>query len=64
MDPTQLATINVSLPASLKEFVCEQVRTQGYGSVSEYVRMLIREAWEEARGEELSKTSNRNGTGR
>lgn len=61
MDSRQLTTINVSLPASLKEFVSEQVRAGAYGSVSEYVRMLIRNAWREAGGQETGKANRRNG---
>lgn len=37
-----MATMNVSIPDSLKEFVDEQVEERGFGSVSEYVRELIR----------------------
>ena len=34
--------MNISLPDSLKSFVDEQVRSRGYGTLSEYVRELIR----------------------
>ena len=34
--------MNISLPASLKSFVDEQVKERGYGTSSEYVRELIR----------------------
>ena len=34
--------MNISLPASLKRFVDKQVAAAGYGSLSEYVRALIR----------------------
>ncbi|RMG34286.1 MAG: type II toxin-antitoxin system ParD family antitoxin [Gammaproteobacteria bacterium] len=37
-----MGTMNVSLPDELKEFVDEQVAERGYGTVSEYVRELIR----------------------
>lgn len=37
-----MGTMNISLPASLKSFVDEQVAQCGYGSSSEYVRELIR----------------------
>ena len=37
-----MSTMNISLPASLKSFVDEQVDTRGYGTSSEYVRELIR----------------------
>lgn len=35
-------TMNIALPTGLKEFVQDRVATGGYGSVSEYVRELIR----------------------
>jgi antitoxin ParD1/3/4 len=37
-----MTTMNISLPDSLKDFVDEQVDQRGYGSISEYVRELIR----------------------
>ena len=37
-----MTTMNVSLPAKLREFVDTQVDEGGYGSTSEYVRDLIR----------------------
>ena len=37
-----MATMNISLPDPLKEFVDTQVREQGYSTSSEYVRELIR----------------------
>lgn len=37
-----MSTMNISLPASLKGFVDEQVRERGYGTSSEYLRELIR----------------------
>ena len=36
------ASMNISLPESMKSFVDEQVRSGGYGSASEYVRGLVR----------------------
>jgi antitoxin ParD1/3/4 len=39
-----MTTLTISLPDSLKEFVEAEVRTKGYGNVSEYVRGLLREA--------------------
>jgi antitoxin ParD1/3/4 len=38
-----MQTMNISLPAPLKEFVDEQVGSGRYSSVSEYVRDLIRD---------------------
>lgn len=37
-----MATMNVSLPESLKEFVDRKVAEASYGTASEYVRELIR----------------------
>ncbi len=37
-----MSTMNISLPATLKAFVDEQVSERGYGTSSEYVRELIR----------------------
>lgn len=37
-----MATMNISLPDSLKAFVDDQVARRGYGTSSEYVRELIR----------------------
>ena len=34
--------MNISLPATLKSFVDQQVRSRGYSSSSEHVRELIR----------------------
>lgn len=44
-----MASMNVSLPDSLKDFVESQVTEHGYGTSSEYVRELIRN--EQARSE-------------
>jgi antitoxin ParD1/3/4 len=37
-----MATMNVSLPEALKEFVDRKVAEASYGTASEYVRELIR----------------------
>ncbi len=34
--------MNISLPGPLKAYVDEQIAERGYGTVSEYVRALIR----------------------
>ncbi len=34
--------MNISLPASLKSFVDEQIASHGYATCSEYIRELIR----------------------
>jgi antitoxin ParD1/3/4 len=37
-----MATMNISLPDELKNFIDAQVAEHGYGSTSEYLRDLIR----------------------
>ncbi len=36
-------TMNISLPDTMKTFIEERIETDGYGTVSEYVRDLIRD---------------------
>jgi antitoxin ParD1/3/4 len=38
-----MTTITISLPDSLKTFIEEQVVREGFGTVSEYLRALVRE---------------------
>jgi antitoxin ParD1/3/4 len=38
-----MQTMNISLPEPLKQFIDEQVSSGRYGSVSEYVRELVRQ---------------------
>lgn len=37
-----MATMNISLPDELKQFIDAQVTEHGYGSTSEYLRDLVR----------------------
>ena len=39
-----MATMNISLPDEMKAFIESQAAAQGFGTVSEYMRALIREA--------------------
>ncbi len=39
-----MTTVTISLPQALRKFVQRQVKTKGYGNVSEYFRGLLREA--------------------
>ncbi len=41
-----MTTMNISLPASMKLFVDQQVSQRGYGKSSEYLRELIRKEQE------------------
>ncbi len=38
-----MATMNISLPDSMKEFVEQQAEKEGFGTVSEYLRSVLRE---------------------
>ncbi|MBI5094030.1 MAG: type II toxin-antitoxin system ParD family antitoxin [Candidatus Hydrogenedentes bacterium] len=38
-----MATITISLPESLKAFIEDQVSREGFGTVSEYLRSLVRD---------------------
>ena len=42
-----MTTLTISLPESLRAFVSKQIKTKGFGNVSEYVRTLIRKAQEQ-----------------
>lgn len=46
------STLNISLPESQRLFVEEKIKNEGYGTISEYVRELIRA---EQRKEELKE---------
>ncbi|HKF47910.1 MAG TPA: type II toxin-antitoxin system ParD family antitoxin [Terracidiphilus sp.] len=48
-----MPTLTISLPDSLKEFIEREVKTKGYGNVSEYVRGLLREAQEREANQRL-----------
>lgn len=39
-----MTSMNISIPENLREFIELQVREGGYGSASEYVRELVRDA--------------------
>jgi antitoxin ParD1/3/4 len=38
-----MATMNISLPDPMKEFIEAQADREGFGSISEYLRSVIRE---------------------
>ncbi len=48
-------TMNISLPETMKIFVEERIESDGYGTVSEYVRDLIREDQKRREEEKLEK---------
>ncbi len=39
-----MSSVNVELPDSLKQFIAEQTAKGGFGSESDYVQMLVKEA--------------------
>jgi antitoxin ParD1/3/4 len=41
-----MATMNISLPDSMKAFIEEQAAKAGFGTISEYMRAVIREVQE------------------
>lgn len=47
-----MATMNISLPDPLREFVEDEVERRGYATVSEYMRDLVRHAKDEKNLEE------------
>jgi antitoxin ParD1/3/4 len=47
MENNPMANLHISLPESLKEFVKEEVAEGGYGTPSDYVRSLLRQAKEQ-----------------
>jgi antitoxin ParD1/3/4 len=50
-----MTTVNISLPDPMKSFVDSQVTKGMYGSVSDYIRTLIREDQKRKAQEELEK---------
>jgi antitoxin ParD1/3/4 len=38
-----MTTLTISLPEKLKEFIDQRVESEGFGTVSEYLRSLVRE---------------------
>ena len=47
------ASVNVSLPEDMWQWVEEQVRSGGYGTVSEFFRELLRQAKKQQTREEI-----------
>jgi antitoxin ParD1/3/4 len=48
-----MATMNISLPDPMKEFIETQSSKEGFGSVSEYLRSIIREVQKQQAKREL-----------
>lgn len=50
-----MTSMNISLPFSMKEFIENEVTREGYGTASEFVRELLREAKKRRDEEKLEK---------
>lgn len=50
----EMTSMNISMPESMRKFIEDQVEKGGYGTVSEYMRGLVRAA-QEKEGERLDK---------
>lgn len=50
-----MATMNISLPDTLKSFIETRVSRDGYGNVSEYVRELVRQDQKSKEREEAER---------
>src|SRR5438552_211195 len=50
-----ITTISISLPETMKEFIESQVSQGGYGTASEYVRDLVRDAQKRIAQEKLEE---------
>lgn len=50
-----MATMNISLPDTLKEFVESEVKQGGYATASEYFRELVRRAQERRTDQDLER---------
>ena len=48
-----MASLNISLPQSLKDYVEDQVKDSGYSTPGEYVRELLRQDQKRHAGEKL-----------
>ena len=48
-----MTSLNVSLPESMREWIDDQVKKGGYGTASEFVREVIREAQKNKARQEL-----------
>ena len=48
-----MTSLNVSLPQSMREWIDDQVKKGGYGTASEFVREVIREAQKNKARQEL-----------
>ena len=50
-----MTSTNISVPESMKEFIEDEVSSGGYGTASEYVRELVRDAKKQKEEERIEK---------
>jgi len=50
-----MTSMNISVPESMKTFIEDEVSSGGYGTASEYVRELVRDAKKQKEEERLEK---------
>jgi len=50
-----MTSMNISVPESMKEFIEDEVSSGGYGTASEYVRELVRDAKKQKEEERIEK---------
>lgn len=48
-----MSTVTISLPESLQAFIDDQMAAKGYGSVSDYLASLVKEAHQRQQDERL-----------
>jgi antitoxin ParD1/3/4 len=48
--------MNISVPPRLRDWIRRRVREGGFGTASEFVRHVLREAWVQEEGGELEQT--------
>ncbi len=48
-----MATMNISLPDTMKAFIDERVADEGFGTSSEYIRALVRQEQQRAKLREM-----------
>jgi antitoxin ParD1/3/4 len=51
----QMTSMNISVPESMKTFIEDEVSSGGYGTASEYVRELVRDAKKQKEEERIEK---------
>lgn len=58
-----MATMNISLPDSLKTFIDDEVADKGFGTSSEYIRALVRKEQQVERLRALLLEGRNSGSG-